>query len=72
MRPAVCAATPWTPPTHLDTPRAHATTTVPWDTHKQRGQLGHGDLLQRNTPTVVAALQGKKVVGGAGVATLCV
>jgi len=32
----------------------------------QKGQLGHGDLLQRNTPTVVAGLTGKKVVGGEG------
>jgi hypothetical protein len=32
----------------------------------QRGQLGHGDLLQRNTPTVVAGLQGQAVVAGGG------
>lgn len=31
----------------------------------QKGQLGHGDLAQRNTPTVVKALEGKAVVGGA-------
>lgn len=30
----------------------------------QKGQLGHGDLLQRNTPTVVKGLEAKKVVGG--------
>lgn len=32
----------------------------------EKGQLGHGDLLQRNTPTVVAGLTGKKVVGAWG------
>lgn len=31
----------------------------------QKGQLGHGDLAQRNTPTVVKALEGKFVVAGA-------
>jgi alpha-tubulin suppressor-like RCC1 family protein len=30
----------------------------------QKGQLGHGDLAQRNTPTVVKALEGKFVAGG--------
>jgi alpha-tubulin suppressor-like RCC1 family protein len=30
----------------------------------QKGQLGHGDLAQRNTPTAVKALEGKFVVGG--------
>ncbi|KAF6255653.1 RCC1/BLIP-II [Scenedesmus sp. NREL 46B-D3] len=32
----------------------------------ERGQLGHGDLLQRNTPTVVAGLQGQHVVAACG------
>eukprot|EP00879_Flechtneria_rotunda_P014497 GHRR01015149.1.p1 GENE.GHRR01015149.1~~GHRR01015149.1.p1 ORF type:complete len:445 (+),score=126.49 GHRR01015149.1:103-1437(+) len=32
----------------------------------ERGQLGHGDLLQRNIPTVVAGLQGKAVVKACG------
>ena len=31
----------------------------------QKGQLGHGDLAQRNAPTVVAALAGNTVVAGA-------
>ncbi len=31
----------------------------------QRGQLGHGDLLQRNVPTIVKKLSGKKVIAGA-------
>lgn len=30
----------------------------------QRGQLGHGDLLQRNIPTIVKGLKGMKVVAG--------
>jgi hypothetical protein len=30
----------------------------------QKGQLGHGDLLQRNNPTPVAALEGKHVTAG--------
>jgi hypothetical protein len=33
----------------------------------QRGQLGHGDLLQRNSPTIVAGLQGQHVVAGENV-----
>ncbi len=32
----------------------------------QKGQLGHGDLLQRNVPKIVEGLAGKKVVGGEG------
>lgn len=32
----------------------------------EKGQLGHGDLLQRNSPTVVAGLAGKKVTAAAG------
>lgn len=32
----------------------------------ERGQLGHGDLLQRNAPTVVAGLTGQHVVAAAG------
>ncbi|DBA81433.1 TPA: hypothetical protein ACH3X1_007220 [Trebouxia sp. C0004] len=32
----------------------------------ERGQLGHGDLLQRNVPTIVKKLSGKKVIAGAG------
>ena len=35
-------------------------------TPTQRGQLGHGDLRQRNVPTVVAALKGHTSVAGAG------
>lgn len=31
----------------------------------QKGQLGTGDLFQRNMPTVVEGLRGKKIVGGA-------
>ncbi len=31
----------------------------------QRGQLGHGDLLQRNVPTIIKKLSGKKVIAGA-------
>ena len=31
----------------------------------QKGQLGHGDLIQRNVPTVVVALKSHKIVGGA-------
>ncbi len=31
----------------------------------QRGQLGHGDLIQRNVPSVVEALAGKEVIAGA-------
>ncbi len=30
----------------------------------QRGQLGHGDLLQRNIPIIVKGLSGKKVTAG--------
>eukprot|EP00882_Tetradesmus_deserticola_P033115 GHRQ01037798.1.p1 GENE.GHRQ01037798.1~~GHRQ01037798.1.p1 ORF type:complete len:215 (+),score=78.28 GHRQ01037798.1:166-810(+) len=32
----------------------------------EHGQLGHGDLLQRNTPTAVAGLQGQHVVAACG------
>ncbi|DBB10767.1 hypothetical protein WJX82_005865 [Trebouxia sp. C0006] len=32
----------------------------------ERGQLGHGDLLQRNVPTIIKKLSGKKVIAGAG------
>lgn len=32
---------------------------------KQKGQLGHGDLFQRNMPTLVEGLRGKPVLGGA-------
>ncbi|KAL3142373.1 hypothetical protein ABBQ38_002709 [Trebouxia sp. C0009 RCD-2024] len=32
----------------------------------ERGQLGHGDLLQRNVPTIVKGLKGMKVIAGAG------
>ncbi|GAB4819969.1 hypothetical protein N2152v2_007015 [Parachlorella kessleri] len=31
----------------------------------EKGQLGTGDLFQRNIPTVVEGLRGKKIVGGA-------
>ena len=30
----------------------------------QRGQLGHGDLLQRNIPTVVKGLKGSTIIAG--------
>ncbi len=30
----------------------------------QKGQLGHGDLLQRNVPTVVEGLSKHEVIGG--------
>ena len=30
----------------------------------QKGQLGHGDLTQRNVPTIVAGLAGKTVITG--------
>ncbi|KAK9816923.1 hypothetical protein WJX72_007117 [[Myrmecia] bisecta] len=32
----------------------------------ERGQLGHGDKLQRNVPTIVPGLNGKVAVGGSG------
>ncbi|KXZ45514.1 hypothetical protein GPECTOR_53g100 [Gonium pectorale] len=32
----------------------------------ERGQLGHGDFAQRNTPAKVAALDGKFVIGASG------
>lgn len=32
----------------------------------QKGQLGHGDLCQRNIPMVVEALKGLTVTAGAG------
>ncbi|CAK0738461.1 hypothetical protein CVIRNUC_001046 [Coccomyxa viridis] len=32
----------------------------------EKGQLGHGDLLQRNVPTVVEGLSKHEVIGGAG------
>mmetsp|Transcript_24918 Transcript_24918/g.73686 ORF Transcript_24918/g.73686 Transcript_24918/m.73686 type:complete len:462 (-) Transcript_24918:861-2246(-) len=32
----------------------------------EKGQLGHGDLVQRNSPKLVEGLTGKVVVGGAG------
>ena len=32
--------------------------------HLQKGQLGHGDLLQRNVPTVVEGLSKHEVIGG--------
>ena len=31
----------------------------------QKGQLGHGDLRQRNVPTIVAALKNMTVIAGA-------
>lgn len=31
----------------------------------QKGQLGHGDLCQRNVPTVVEALKGLTMTAGA-------
>ena len=31
----------------------------------QKGQLGHGDTLQRNVPTAVSGLDGKVIVAGA-------
>ena len=36
---------------------------APWSA--QKGQLGHGDLAQRNQPTVVAGLAGQRAVAGA-------
>lgn len=30
----------------------------------QKGQLGHGDLVQRNVPTIVSGLSGKAVIAG--------
>lgn len=30
----------------------------------EKGQLGHGDLVQRNTPTIVQAFAGKHAVAG--------
>ncbi len=30
----------------------------------EKGQLGLGDLVQRNVPTLVPGLSGKKVLGG--------
>jgi hypothetical protein len=30
----------------------------------QKGQLGHGDQLQRNAPTIVKGMEGMKVMGG--------
>ncbi len=30
----------------------------------QKGQLGHGDFLQRNIPTVVEGLKNVKIIGG--------
>ncbi len=30
----------------------------------QKGQLGHGDLVQRNIPAIVEALAGKKIIAG--------
>ena len=30
----------------------------------QKGQLGHGDLIQRNVPTEVTGLSGKIIVTG--------
>ncbi|KAK9917811.1 hypothetical protein WJX75_008519 [Coccomyxa subellipsoidea] len=32
----------------------------------EKGQLGHGDLLQRNVPTIVEGLKNVKIIGGAG------
>ena len=32
---------------------------------QQKGQLGHGDLIQRNVPTVVEALKSQNIIGGA-------
>ena len=32
--------------------------------HLQKGQLGHGDLLQRNVPTIVEKLSKHEVIGG--------
>lgn len=32
----------------------------------QKGQLGHGDLLQRNVPTIVEGLKGKFITTGVG------
>lgn len=32
----------------------------------QKGQLGHGDLVNRNNPKLVQELKGKHIVGGAG------
>ena len=36
----------------------------------QKGQLGHGDLAQRNVPTLVEGLKGHDVVAGAPTAGL--
>lgn len=33
-------------------------------TPMQKGQLGHGDLIQRNVPSVVEALAGQEVIAG--------
>lgn len=30
----------------------------------QKGQLGHGDQLQRNVPTIVDGLTGMRIIGG--------
>jgi hypothetical protein len=30
----------------------------------QKGQLGHGDLVQRNVPTIVDGLANMKVIAG--------
>ena len=30
----------------------------------QRGQLGHGDLIQRNVPSVIEALASQKIIAG--------
>jgi hypothetical protein len=37
--------------------RFKKTITMKINSCPQNGQLGHGDLLQRNTPTIVEALQ---------------
>ena len=37
----------------------------------QKGQLGHGDLLQRNVPTIVEGLKNVKIIGGKSNISLC-
>lgn len=37
----------------------------------QKGQLGHGDLLQRNVPTIVEGLKNVKIIGGKSNVSLC-
>jgi hypothetical protein len=63
------------PPTHARAcPRAHrrarrsdyalAPSCVLACAHVQNGQLGHGDNVNRNRPTIVEQLKGKFIAGG--------